>query len=82
MRCSPSIAAGAQIKTRLLTADKLQIDLRQQLRIEQGAVPGACGIVDAVAFAERVEAIRPGRMLAAGERQRVDDAVGGDRGEG
>ena len=68
-----------QAERRLLAADQLDIDFGQQLGIEQRAVLGAVAVVDAVAPAERVERIRPHRMLAAGQRQRVDDAVRIDR---
>ena len=59
----------------LLAADQLEIDFGQQFGIEQRAVLGAVAVVDAIAAAERIERIRAHRMLAAGQRQRVDDAV-------
>ena len=64
-----------QAERALLAADQLEIDFRQQLGIEQRAVLGAMAVVDAVAAAKRVERVRPHRVLAARDRQRVDDAV-------
>ena len=80
-RRSAAVSAAVLSRTErgLLAADQLDIDLGQQLRIEQRAVLGAMAVVDAIAAAERVERIRSHRMLAPGQRQRVDDAARIDR---
>src|SRR5690606_19955403 len=64
-----------QSESGLATTRHLDIDFRQQLRIEKRAVLGAMGIVYTVATAERIERIRSHRMLAASHRQRIDNPV-------
>ena len=64
---------------RLTAAEQFEIDLGQNLGVEQGAVLGAARIVDAVFRAERVEVIGPGRMLAARQRQRIDQTLAADQ---
>ena len=61
-----------EVEIGLLAADQLDIDLGQDLGVEQRAVLGAPGVVDAVAGAERIEAVRRARMLAPRQRQGVD----------
>ena len=72
-------AALGEAELRLARADQLQIDLGQDLGVEQRAVLGAARIVDAVARAQIVEPVRPGRMLAARQQQRVDQPLARDR---
>ena len=81
-RRRPAAACGAMVpsaKRRLPAAEQLEIDLRQNLGVEQRAVLGAGAVVDAVAGAERVEAVRSVRMAAARQQQRVDEAMLRDR---
>jgi hypothetical protein len=70
---------GFKDERRLLAAHQLDIDFRQQLRIEQRPMLRAVAVVDPVAPAKRVERIRPHGVLAPGDRQRVDDAPRLDR---
>ncbi len=42
-------------------------------------MPGSMGVVYTVATAERIERIRPHRVLAAGKSQSVDNPVAADR---
>ena len=49
--------AGAQCQRGLATAQKLDIDLGQDFRVEQRAMLVAGGIVDAEARAQRVQAV-------------------------
>ena len=65
----------AEDQARLPSADQLDIDLGEQLGVEERAVEGAPADVDLVARAERIERIRPGRVLAPRQHQRVDDAL-------
>src|SRR5262245_23953099 len=68
-----------QDQRRLAPTDELDIDLGQELRVEQRAVLGAARIVDAVAQTQIVEPIGPGRMAAARQHQRIDQAIAADR---
>src|SRR5690606_34273421 len=45
-----------QRQAHLLAADQLEIDLRENLAVEQRAMQGAAGIVDAVMLAQGIEA--------------------------
>ena len=72
VRSGPRRALERQVEADLLAADQLDIDLGQDLGIEERAVLGAPGIVDAVAGAERIEVVRRARMLAPGQRERID----------
>ena len=69
----------AQDERRLAAADQLDIDLGQQLGIEQRAMQRAARGVDLVARQQCIERGGAARVLAAGERQRVDDPLVGDR---
>ena len=68
-------ATIAEGKRTLPTAAQFAIDVNQDLGVEQRAVLDAHRPVDVVAVAERVEAVWLSGMLAARERQRVDDAL-------
>src|SRR5690606_26120710 len=48
--------------------------------VQQSAVLGALGQVDAVALAKSIQRVRPGRMTAPGQRQGIDDASAGKLG--
>ena len=61
-----------EVEADLPAADQLDIDLGQDLGVEERAVLGAPGIVDAIARAERIEIVRRTRMLAPGHAERVD----------
>jgi hypothetical protein len=52
-------------EARLSAAEKLEVDLRQNLRVEERAVERAGAVVDAIARAKGVEAVRAVRMAAA-----------------
>ena len=65
---------GAESERRLPAADQLKIDLGQQLGIEQGAVPGACRVVDSEAAAQCVQVCRRAGELATREADGVDRA--------
>ena len=69
----------AEDERRLAAADQLDIDLGEKLGIEQGAVQRAARGVDLVARQQRVERGGAAGMLAAGEHQRVDHPLVGDR---
>ena len=80
MRRRSRAAVGLdQDELRLPGADQLEIDLGQELGVEQRAVLGAARIVDAVARAQIVEAVGPGRVLAARQQQRVDQPLARDQ---
>ena len=67
-------AHDRQVEIGLLAADQLDIDLGQELGVEQRAVLGAarnCRCRSGAQSASRV--FGRARMLAAGQRQRVDD---------
>ena len=57
---------------RRLAAGHREIDVQQDLRVEQRAVQLAMRVVDAVALAQRIEAVALARVHLARERQRVD----------
>ena len=78
-RVAAARAALGEAELRLARADQLQIDLGQDLGVEQRAVLGAPRIVDAIARAQIVEPVRPGRMLAARQQQRIDQPLARDR---
>ena len=69
---------GRQDQLRLPRPDQVDIDFGQQLGVEQCAVLGAAGIIDRIARAEIVEAIRHAGMLAPRQQQRVDQPVAHD----
>jgi hypothetical protein len=68
-------AIDGKLEPRLVTANELGIDARQQPAIEQSAMLVALGEVDAVALAKRIEAARCAGVPAPGKRQRIDHAV-------
>ena len=76
-----SSTASSKSKRPLTTAHQLAIDLDQDLRVEQCAMPDPPRAIDAVAVTQSVEAVRLSGMLFSRERQRVDDPVHADRGE-
>ena len=53
---------GFEDECGLPAADQLEIDFREQFRVEQGTVLGTLAVVDAIAPAERVEAVGGARM--------------------
>ena len=61
-----ALTAFGKAELRLPRADQFEIDLGQDFRVEQRAVLGAARIVDAVARAQRVEAVwaRPNACAA------------------
>ena len=59
-------------------AAQFDIDLREQLRVEQRAVDGAVAAVDAVAVAQRIQAVLRAGVARAGEHDRVDHAMRAD----
>ncbi len=63
----------------LLRADEPEIHVRQKLAVEQRSVLRSRRIVDPIAAAQRVEIVGAAGMLAAGERQRIGDALHADR---
>ncbi len=75
LRPARVVVAFDQDQLRLARADQLDIDLSQDLGIQQRAVLGAARIVDAVANTQVVEPIGSARMLAARQKQRVDEAL-------
>jgi len=66
---------GDQAEADLATAGKLDIDLREQLSVEQGAVLDAMAAVDPEAHAQGVEAVLGARVPGTRERQRIDHAA-------
>ena len=74
------VGVGDQAEADLPAAGQLDIDLREQLRVEQGAMLDPVAAVDAEAHAQGVEAVLGAGMPGAGERQRVDHPAGADRG--
>ena len=66
------INLGGQAEPDLPPAGQLDIDLRQQLGVEQRAVPGAVAAVDAIAGAQRVERILGPGMARTGQRHGID----------
>src|SRR5215213_5491984 len=58
---------GHQSKADLPSAGQLDIDLRKQLRIEQGAVLHAMAAVDSEAHAQCVQAVLGARMPGSGK---------------
>ena len=64
---------GDQTEIRLAAAHQAQIDLREQLGIEQGAVPGARRAVHVEAAAQRIEAVRRAGEALPCNLQGVDD---------
>ena len=64
-----------QNEMRLAAADQLGINLGQQLCIEQRAVLRASAVVDTVASAEVIEAVRGTRVAAARKRQGIYGAA-------
>ena len=66
-----AVGVGDQAKADLPAAGQLDIDLREQLRVEQGAVLDAVGAVDAEAHAQGIEAVLGARVPGAGESERV-----------
>ena len=73
------LAAFGKTELRLARADQLEIDLGQNFGVEQRAVLGAARIVDAVARAQIVEPVGPGRMLAPRQQQRIDQPLARDQ---
>ena len=69
-----------QAERRLAAAGELQVDVGEQLGVEQGAVLLAHGPVDPEALAERIQARRRARILAARDDQRVHRPLRRDRG--
>ncbi len=63
----------------LAFTQKLDVDAGEQQGIQQRAVLGALGQIDAVALAQRIQAVGAGRMTAPRQHQRIDDAVGCER---
>src|SRR5690606_4992722 len=66
---------GSQRQTDLATASELHIDLREQLGIEQRAMPDAVAAIDAVAHAQGIERMLRARMPATSQDQGVDHPV-------
>ncbi len=62
-----------EIEAGLPAADQLQVDRRQELGVEAGAVLGALGEIDGEAAAERVEARRRARKALARQHHGVDE---------
>lgn len=55
-----------------LPASHRQVDVGEDLRVEQGAVQFAVGVVDAVTFAQRIEAVALARMTLARHHQGIE----------
>src|SRR5947208_11058626 len=72
-------SVGNQPEADLTSTGELNIDLREQLRVEQRAVLHAVATVDAETHAQSVEAVLGAGMARAGERQRVDHPMQADR---
>ena len=72
------LARLRQNELRLPRANQIDIDFREQFRVEQSAVFGSAGIIDGVARAQIVEPVRHTGMLAPGQRQRIDQTVARD----
>ena len=66
---------GRQVETGLLAAEKLDVDLRQDLGVFERPVLGAPAAIDPVAVAESVEVVSFTRVLAPGEERRVDHVI-------
>src|SRR5690606_32962833 len=64
-----------QTEPDLATPGQLDIDLRQQLRVEQCPVAGAMASVDAIARAKRIQRMLGPGMAPPGERQRIHHPV-------
>ena len=75
----PDLPGAGQREARLTAADQLEIDLRQELRVQQGAMLVPRRGVDAETLAQRVEIGRRTRELAPCERHRVERPLGGKR---
>jgi hypothetical protein len=58
---------------------ELEVDFRQELGVQQGAVLGAAAGVDAIAGAEIIQAIGTGGMLAPRQDECIDEALASDR---
>src|SRR5215471_12293671 len=71
---------SAEAELRLARLDQLEIDLGQELGIEQGAVLGALGIVDAEAGAQVVKTVAHADKLAPRQHQGVDQSVAREHG--
>src|SRR5204862_4612874 len=69
---------GDQREPDLAAAGQLDIDLREQLRVEQSAMLDALRAVHAEAGAKRVEAVLGAGKLLPGDGQRVDHPRGAD----
>ncbi len=63
----------------MLATRKFRIDFRENFRIEQRAMARAATVIDAVSRAERIERVLLARMLAPGDGERIDDAIGRKR---
>src|SRR5690349_16567775 len=63
---------GDEAETDLAASGQLDIDLRQQLRVEECAVLHALAAVDPEANAERIEAVLGAGMPGPRQRQRID----------
>src|SRR5690606_30352748 len=77
-RCRAGIRR--QGKPDLPAAGELDIDLREQLRVEERAVQHAVTAVDPVTHAKRVERMLRARMAPPRERERVDHTLDDDFG--
>ena len=72
---SPAAGCAGLEPERGLAAAHREVHVREDARIEQRPVQVAAGVVDAVALAERVEAVALARVHAPRERERVADAA-------
>ena len=66
---------GRQVEICLLAAEKLDVDLRHDLGVEERPVLGAPAAIDPVVVAESVEVITVTRVHAPGEEGRVDHVI-------
>jgi hypothetical protein len=69
----------AEDERALPASSELAIDIDENFRIEQRAVPDSPRAIDAVAIAQSVEAVRLSGMLSSRQHKRVDDPVHADR---
>ena len=70
------LISSAEGQADLPAAGQLDIELREQLRVEQRAVLDPLRAIDAEAGAERIEAVLGAGEFLAGEGERVDHPRG------
>ena len=78
VRAACGVAVAGLEHQRALAAGHRQIDVEQHLRVEQRAVQLALRVVDAIALAQRIEAVALAGVQLSRERQRVEHRAEAD----